>query len=154
MRASLAILLLAAAMGAHAQQLGTLFHSPAEREALDKLRRGDVPGKAVEAIPLPDPVVTGFVKRSDGKSTVFIDKRPYPARDPRVQGVLDPRIVERYEPVPLPPAREPAAPTQPEPAKPDAERVPESKGESGGPPAIRIPPGTVKPGSPRNGNEG
>ena len=115
MRASLAILLVAAAMGAHAQHLGTLFHSPAEREALDKLRRGDAPGKAAEAIPLPDPVVTGFVKRSDGKSTVFIDKRPYPARDPRVQGVLDPRIVERYEPIPLPPAPEladapPAAP--------------------------------------------
>ncbi|NJD30063.1 MAG: hypothetical protein FIA92_17485 [Chloroflexi bacterium] len=47
-------------------------------------------------------MVTGFVKRSDGKSTVFIDKRPYPARDPRMQGVLEPKIVERYEPVPLP----------------------------------------------------
>ena len=154
MRASLAILLLAAAMGADAQQLGTLFHSPAEREALDKLRRGDVPGKAVETIPLPDPVVTGFVKRSDGKSTVFIDKRPYPARDPRVQGVLDPRIVERYEPIPLPPAPEPAAPTQPDPAKSEAEKAPESKAESGGPPAIKLPPGTAKPGSPRNGKEG
>jgi hypothetical protein len=149
-----AILLLAAAMGAHAQQLGTLFHSPAEREALDKLRRGDVPGKAAESIPLPDPVVTGFVKRSDGKSTVFIDKRPYPARDPRVQGVLDPRIVERYEPVPLPPAPEPAAPTQPDPAKSEAEKAPESKAASGGPPAIKLPPGTAKPGSPRNGKEG
>lgn len=133
MRASLAILLLAAAMGAHAQQLGTLFHSPAEREALDKLRRGDVPGKAVEAIPLPDPVVTGFVKRSDGKSTVFIDKRPYPARDPRVQGVLDPRIVERYEPVPLPP---------PAPAEPPAAPPPEApkSNAAGAPPAPAVPP--------------
>jgi hypothetical protein len=115
-RARLALLLLSAALGSHAQQLGTLFHSPAEREALDKLRRGDVPGKAVEAIPLPDPVVTGFVKRSDGKSTVFIDKRPYPARNPRVQGVLDPRIVERYEPIPLPPAA-PVEPPAPAPAE-------------------------------------
>lgn len=154
MRASLAIFLLAAAMGAHAQQLGTLFHSPAEREALDKLRRGDVPGKAVEAIPLPDPVVTGFVKRSDGKSTVFIDKRPYPARDPRVQGVLDPRIVERYEPVPLPPAPEPAAPAQPDAAKVDAEKSPATKGESVVPPAIKLPPGTATPRSSRNGKEG
>lgn len=122
MRASLALLLLSAALGSHAQQLGTLFHSPAEREALDKLRRGDVPGKAVEAIPLPDPVVTGFVKRSDGRSTVFIDKRPYPARDPRVQGVLDPRIVERYEPIPLPPAApvEPPAPAPVESPKSNA----------------------------------
>lgn len=133
MRASVAILLLAAAMGAHAQQLGTLFHSSAEREALDKLRRGDVPGKAVEAIPLPDPVVTGFVKRSDGKSTVFIDKRPYPARDPRVQGVLDPRIVERYEPVPLPP---------PAPAEPPAAPPPEApkSNAAGAPPAPAVPP--------------
>lgn len=141
MRASLAILLVAAAMGAHAQQLGTLFHSPAEREALDKLRRGDVPGKAVETIPLPDPVVTGFVKRSDGKSTVFIDKRPYPARDPRVQGVLDPRIVERYEPVPLPP---------PAPAEPPAAPPPEApKSNPAGAPAAQAAPSRkpVPPGS-------
>jgi hypothetical protein len=131
-RASVAILLLAAAVGAHAQQLGTLFHSPAEREALDKLRRGDVPGKAVESIPLPDPVVTGFVKRSDGKSTVFIDKRPYPARNPRVQGVLDPRIVERYEPIPLPP---------PAPAEPPSTPPPEApKSNAAGGPAAQAAP--------------
>ena len=133
MRASLAILLLAAAMGADAQQLGTLFHSPAEREALDKLRRGDVPGKAVETIPLPDPVVTGFVKRSDGKSTVFIDKRPYPARNPRVQGVLDPRIVERYEPVPLPPPAPAELPAAPPPEAPKSNAA-------GAPPAPAVPP--------------
>lgn len=131
MRASLAILLLAAAMGAHAQQLGTLFHSPAEREALDKLRRGDVPGKAVEAIPLPDPVVTGFVKRSDGKSTVFIDKRAYPVRDPRMQGAIEPRIIQRYEPHPLPPSV-PAAAVAPEngtkPASEKKEPSPRPKG--------------------------
>lgn len=141
MRASLALLVLAAAVGAQAQQLGTLFHSPAEREALDRLRRGEVPGKAAEAIPLPDPVVTGFVKRSDGKSTVFIDKRPYPARDPRVQGVLDPRIVERYEPVPLPPpapAESPAAPP-PEAPKSNAAGAPVAQGAPSRKP---VPPGS------------
>lgn len=102
MRTSLAMILLAASTAVPAQQLGTLFHSPKEREALERLRRGETPGQV--AAPLPDPVLTGFVKRSDGKSTVFIDKRPYPARDPRVQGVLEPRIVERFEPIPLPPA--------------------------------------------------
>lgn len=141
MRASLAILLVAAAMGAHAQQLGTLFHSPAEREALDKLRRGNVPGKAVESVPLPDPVVTGFVKRSDGKSTVFIDKRPYPARDPRVQDVLDPRIVERYEPVPLPPPApaDPPASPPPEAPKSDAAGVPPAQAASPRKPAPPVP---------------
>ncbi len=141
MRASLAILLLAAAMGAHAQQLGTLFHSPAEREALDKLRRGDVPGKAVEAIPLPDPVVTGFVKRSDGKSTVFIDKRPYPARDPRVQGVLDPRIVERYEPVPLPPPAPVEPPAAPPPEAPKSSAAGAAAAQ-GAPSRKPVPPGS------------
>lgn len=91
-------------------QLGTLFYSPKEREALEQLRRGDPTevkqgsGSAMRA----DPVVTGYVKRSDGKSTVFLDKQPYPARDGRMQGLLEPRIVERYEPIPLPP--EPPAP--------------------------------------------
>jgi hypothetical protein len=140
-RARLALLLLSAALGSHAQQLGTLFHSPAEREALDKLRRGDVPGKAVEAIPLPDPVVTGFVKRSDGKSTVFIDKRPYPARNPRVQGVLDPRIVERYEPIPLPPPAPVEPPPTPHPEAPKSNAA-------GAPAAQAAPPRKpVAPGS-------
>jgi len=128
-------------MGAHAQQLGTLFHSPAEREALDKLRRGDVPGKAVEAIPLPDPVVTGFVKRSDGKSTVFIDKRPYPARDPRVQGVLDPRIVERYEPVPLPPPAPVEPPAAPPPEAPKSSAAGAAAAQ-GAPSRKPVPPGS------------
>ena len=102
MRARLALLLLSFSAAAPAQELGTLFHSPKEREALERMRRGETVEQTL--VPIPDPVVTGFVKRSDGKSTVFIDKRPYPARDPRMQGVLEPKIVERYEPVPLPPA--------------------------------------------------
>ncbi len=106
MRTSLALVLLALSAAAPAQPLGTLFHTPKEREALDRLRRGE-PAQSASA-PRADPVVTGFVKRSDGRSTVFIDKRPYPARGARIQGVIEPRIVERYEPIPLPP--EPAAP--------------------------------------------
>jgi hypothetical protein len=106
-RTRLAIFLLAFSAAAPAQQLGTLFHTPKERDALDRMRRGEAVGPS--AAPSADPVVTGFVKRSDGKSTVFIDKRPYPARDPRMQGVIEPRIVERYEPIALP--RPPVAPT-------------------------------------------
>lgn len=125
MRTSLAVLLLAFSAAAPAQQLGTLFHTPKEREALDRLRRGESAGQA--AAPSADPVVTGFVKRSDGKSTVFIDKRPYPARDPRMQGVLEPRIVERYEPIPLPPppaGEGEAGSTKAAPAKKDAAAPP------------------------------
>ena len=127
MRASLALLLLSFCAAAPAQELGTLFHSPKEREALERMRRGETVEQTL--VPIPDPVVTGFVKRSDGKSTVFIDKRPYPARDPHMQRVLEPKIVERYEPVPLPPLPAPpageemtpsakAAPAKKEPASP------------------------------------
>lgn len=107
MRTRLALLLLAFSAAVPAQQLGTLFLSPQEREALDRQRRGESAestGQAVVEKPLP--AVTGYVKRSDGKSTVFLDKQPFAARDARLQGRLNPRIVERYEP--LPPAPVPA----------------------------------------------
>jgi len=127
-RARLALLLLSFSAAVPAQELGTLFHSPKEREALERMRRGETVEQTL--VPIPDPVVTGFVKRSDGKSTVFIDKRPYRARDPRMQGVLEPKIVERYEPVPLPPPAPvekeragnggPSAAAKPEVAKPEA----------------------------------
>ena len=129
MRTRLFVLLLAASAAAPAQELGTLFHSPKERETLDRMRRGESVDQAVA--PLPDPVVTGYVKRSDGKSTVFIDKRAYPARDPRVQDAIEPRIIQRYEPHPLPPSV-PAAAVAPEngtkPASEKKEPSPRPKG--------------------------
>lgn len=105
MRASLAFALLLVPVGASALDLGTLFHSRAEREALDRVRRGE--SASMASVARPDPVITGYVKRSDGKSTVFVDKRPYPARDAKMQGLLEPRIIKRFEPMALPP--EPAA---------------------------------------------
>ena len=62
-----------------------------------------MPVAAAPAPAVPDPAITGYVKRSDGKSTVFLDKRPYPARDGKIQGLLEPRVIERYEPLPPPP---------------------------------------------------
>ena len=106
MRTRLLVLLLAASAAAPAQQLGTLFHSAKERDTLDRMRRGESVDQV--AVPIHDPVVTGYVKRSDGKSTVFIDKRAYPARDPRMQGAIEPRLIQRYEPVPAMPPPAPA----------------------------------------------
>ena len=106
MRTSLACLLLVIVASAQAQELGTLFHSPAERQALERLRRGESPEQA--AINRADPVVTGYVKRSDGKSTVFLDNQPHSSRNERVQRLLEPTIVERYEPIPLTPEMAPA----------------------------------------------
>jgi hypothetical protein len=126
-RTRLALLLVAASTAVPAQQLGTLFHSPQEREVLERQRRGEPREPGAAPVSLPDPVVTGYVKRSDGRSTVFIDKRPYAVRDPRLQGLLEPRTVERYEPVAPPPEAPPApkgethpAPNAAEPARPPA----------------------------------
>ena len=97
---------------AFAQELGTLFTTPKERGDLERLRRGEsiVPGAATQAP--REAVITGYVKRSDGKSTVFIDQQPRPVRDAKLQERLVPRVVQRYIP---PPPFTPA----PEPAKPD-----------------------------------
>jgi hypothetical protein len=122
-RIRLFVFLLAASATAPAQELGTLFHSPKERETLDRIRRGERVEQAVA--PLPDPVVTGYVKRSDGKSTVFIDKRAYPARDPRMQNAIGPRIIQRYEPYPLPASPAPVPPG--EEATPPAKAAPTKK---------------------------
>jgi hypothetical protein len=129
-RTRFAIALLACSAAVPAQELGTLFHSRQEREVLDRIRRGEPVEQARSAAPLPEPVVTGFVKRSDGRSTVFIDKRPYPARDSRMQGVLEPKIVERYEPIPLPPpvaapAEEPGENAKAGPAKKESRSPPQ-----------------------------
>jgi hypothetical protein len=73
-----ALLLALALSGAvHAQapaELRTLFHSAGEREELDRVRRGDPPEEVASTKRGP-PVVTGFVKRSDGRDTVWLDGR-------------------------------------------------------------------------------
>jgi len=92
-RRVLAVLVLAAATSAGAaESLGTLFLSAEERARLDTLRRGDVPA-APGAAPQRDHALTGFVQRSDGRTTVWIDGRAVmvPARR---APPLDPRIVQ------------------------------------------------------------
>jgi hypothetical protein len=72
-----ALLAAAAANALAADALGTLFHTPQERERLDRLRRGEAveaPGAAPAAKRAP--TVTGFVKRSDGRDTVWLDGKP------------------------------------------------------------------------------
>jgi hypothetical protein len=121
-RASLAFiaaaLLLAAAPRAGAQELGTLFFTPQERAQLERQRRGESAEQASAV--RRDPVLTGYVKRSDGKSTVFLDNRPYPVRSGSLQKALSPKIVERYEPPPEPeaPVAEPAEAASSVPAAP------------------------------------
>jgi hypothetical protein len=99
----LALLLAAAAMdaAAAADDLGTLFNTPEERARLDKLRRGEPTSAAAPAEGAASPrrrSVTGYVQRSDGRNTVWIDGRPVVIASPDGKSLLDPRIVEPQVP--------------------------------------------------------
>lgn len=93
-RASFAFLVaLAAATTASATDLGVLFHTPDERARLDKLRRGE-PTEAQGPGPVAaKPEVTGFVRRSDGRSTVWINGVPVAVAGTRGEALLDPGAV-------------------------------------------------------------
>lgn len=92
---ALAVALFASA--AACSELGTLFTTPAERERLDRLRRGEasVPEAAATA-DAPAAAVTGYVKRSDGRGTVWIDGRPVVVASPKAAPLFDPRSVRAY----------------------------------------------------------
>jgi hypothetical protein len=77
------LLMLLAAHGASAAELGRLFHTSAERKALDASRQ-EKKGDRLQSSPKRAPArLEGFVVRSDGAATVWIDGRAVrvPARE-------------------------------------------------------------------------
>ena len=67
-------LCLALAPAARAQELGRLFFTPEQRAALDARRKARVPDKpAAERPASPTTRLDGYVKRSDGPSTVWVN---------------------------------------------------------------------------------
>ena len=69
-----AILLCAGAGVCRAQQLGRLFFTPEQRDALDARRKARVPDKpAAAAVVSPTTRLDGYVKRSSGPSTVWVN---------------------------------------------------------------------------------
>src|SRR5690349_192714 len=90
----IALFACAAAACAGAAELGTLFHTPEERERLDRLRRGEPVTESANA-PAPRRQMTGFVKRSDGRGTAFIDGTPVPV-GPKNSRLLEPGAVSGY----------------------------------------------------------
>ena len=85
-KALLAAALLACAFdGLAAEELRTLFHSPGERQQLDRLRRGEPaePAEEEAAVKRAPQVVNGIVKRSDGRQTVWIDGQPVSVSEAR-----------------------------------------------------------------------
>ncbi|HUJ29120.1 MAG TPA: hypothetical protein VLW85_24030 [Myxococcales bacterium] len=68
------VALLLAAAQAGAQEFGRLFFTPEQRAALDARRKARVPDKpAAVTVVSPTTRLDGFVKRSGGPSTVFVD---------------------------------------------------------------------------------
>ena len=91
----LAVLLLFASLGAAAAgDLGTLFTTPEERARLDRLRRGEPILESRGST--GQRAVTGYVKRSDGRSTVWIDGVPLQVATPKAAPELEPDRVRGY----------------------------------------------------------
>ena len=70
----LALACLLAAPAARAQELGRLFFTPDQRAALDARRRARVPDKpAAQTVVSPTTRLDGYVQRSRGPSTVWVN---------------------------------------------------------------------------------
>jgi hypothetical protein len=88
---------------AGAQEIGRLFMTPEQRESLDARRKARVPDKpaAAPVVASPTTRVDGYVKRSGGPSTVWLNNEPLPehaADAPRIRGG---RTGEAHVDVPL-----------------------------------------------------
>jgi hypothetical protein len=71
-----------------AQDLGRLFFTPEERAALDARRRSRVPDQPA-ALPLilsPTTRLDGYVRRSDGRSTVWVNGASVEDTAPQADG--------------------------------------------------------------------
>jgi hypothetical protein len=68
------------AAGVRAQELGRLFFTPDQRAALDARRKARVPDKPAAAPVTESPVtrIDGAVRRSGGKSTVWVNGETIP----------------------------------------------------------------------------
>ena len=80
-----------AACGAAASELGTLFHTPEERQRLERERRGEDPTPVAAGVTRAE--VTGFVRRSDGRNTIWINGVPVVVASPSANALLEPRTV-------------------------------------------------------------
>ncbi|MGH8706060.1 MAG: hypothetical protein ACREUO_11680 [Burkholderiales bacterium] len=71
--------LLAAPAPSAAQELGRLFFTPEQRAALDARRKARIPDKpAAVVVESPTTRVDGYVQRSGGRSTVWVNGEPTP----------------------------------------------------------------------------
>lgn len=77
---------------AQAQELGRLFFTPEQRANLDLRRKARMPDKPAAPLAAPTTRVDGYVKRSTGPSTVWINGEPLgegAAEAPRIDASRD-----------------------------------------------------------------
>lgn len=85
----LAAVLLGVLLPCDAQEVGRLFFTPQQRDALDARRRARMPDKpAAAVVASPTTRLDGYVKRSSGRSTVFINGEPV------LEGTTDAPVVD------------------------------------------------------------
>ena len=78
-RLLLGVAFAACTAAAQAQELGRLFFTPEQRAALDERRKARIPDKpAAVIVEAPSTRLDGYVKRSDGKSTLFVNGEAIP----------------------------------------------------------------------------
>jgi len=96
MKRGLLLLLLAAGYGTAAAgaELGRLFFTPAQRAALDSARKQNVRTELgndnpQETAPLPQNItINGLIRRSDGKTTVWVNNRAVTEQQPNGVNVV------------------------------------------------------------------
>jgi len=77
---------------AEAEELGRLFFTPEQRANLDLRRKARMPDRPAAPLAAPTTRVDGYVKRSTGPSTVWINGEPLgegAAEAPRIDGAGD-----------------------------------------------------------------
>lgn len=100
-RLTLTVVFMSACFAASASDLGRLFFTPQERESLDRQRRGEKVSPDSAGAQLG-----GFIRRSDGKNTIWVDGKPLRATDKQVEqtavdGDVSPAAGIRIRPSPV-----------------------------------------------------
>jgi hypothetical protein len=85
-----------------AQELGRLFFTPEQRAAMDARRKARVPDRPAAAVASPTTRLDGYVRRSRGPSTVWVDGESVDAR-PGAEGRVPVPVGEGGARVPMKP---------------------------------------------------
>ena len=89
-RAIALLALFLAAAAAQADELGRLFFTPEQRAALDARRKARMPDSPASVVAAPVTRVDGFVKRSTGPSTIWINGEWTTESAPEAPRIIEP----------------------------------------------------------------